>query len=166
MQGINAWVTCVGYPSSNSSASFTSVGRQRNRLGPRWSDWNTTPSQLLTVAGNAVFTGNVGIGTSSPATKLDVYGSGTADPFNVSSSSNISLFRIAANGNVGIGTTTPTQKLDVAGNINISAGSAYMYNGANVITASTTLFNYFFGGAGNLTITGGQNTANGYQDRK
>src|ERR1035437_9969973 len=52
MQGINAWVTCVGYPSSNSSASFTSVGRQRNRLGPRWSDWNTTREGELTPHGH------------------------------------------------------------------------------------------------------------------
>ena len=70
---------------------------------------------------------------------------------------------IAGSGNVGIGTTTPTQKLDVAGNINVSAGSAYKYNGANVITASTTLNNYFFGGAGNLTMTGAYNTASGVQ---
>ena len=63
--------------------------------------------------------------------------------------------------NVGIGTSTPAQKLDIVGNINVSAGSAYMYNGANVITASTTLSNYFFGGAGNLTMTGGWNTASG-----
>ena len=32
----------------------------------------TTPSQLLTVAGNAVFTGNVGIGTTSPSSQLDL----------------------------------------------------------------------------------------------
>ena len=62
---------------------------------------------------------------------------------------------------VGIGTTAPGQKLDVAGNINVSSGSAYMYNGANVITASTTLGNFFFGNSGNLTMTGGYNTANG-----
>src|ERR1019366_8112971 len=48
MQGINAWVTCVGYPSSNSSVFFTSVVRQRSRLGPRWSDWNATRDGELT----------------------------------------------------------------------------------------------------------------------
>jgi hypothetical protein len=80
---------------------------------------------------------------------------------------NVSKFNISntgqvyVSGNVGVGTTNPSQKLDVAGNINVSAGSAYMYNGANVITASTTLNNYFFGGAGNLTMTGGYNAANG-----
>src|ERR1035437_9709093 len=48
MQGINAWVTCVGYPSSNSSVFSTSVGRQRNRLGLRWSDWSATRDGELT----------------------------------------------------------------------------------------------------------------------
>jgi hypothetical protein len=66
-------------------------------------------------------------------------------------------------GNVGIGTTTPlsTAKLDVAGSINISSGSAYMYNGVKVITAQTALNNYFFGNSGNLTMTGGNNSATG-----
>jgi len=70
--------------------------------------------------------------------------------------------RIKQNGNVGIGTITPAQKLDVAGNINISDGSSYMYNGAPIITASPALDNYFFGNAGNLTMTDGANTATGY----
>ena len=38
-----------------------------------------------------------------------------------------------------------------------------MYNGVNVIKASTTLTNYFFGGAGNLTMAGIRNAASGYQ---
>jgi len=63
--------------------------------------------------------------------------------------------------NFGIGTNTPTERLTVAGNINLTSGSAYKYNGADVIIASTTLNNYFFGGAGNLTMTGSNNTANG-----
>ena len=49
-------------------------------------------------------------------------------------------------------------------NLNLGAPSAtYQINGVNVVNASTTLYNYFFGGAGNLTMTGNFNTANGYQ---
>lgn len=49
------------------------------------------------------------------------------------------------------------------GDINMSAGSAFRYNGEILAQASTTLDNYFFGGAGNLTMTGASNVANGYQ---
>jgi hypothetical protein len=45
-------------------------------------------------------TGNVGIGTSTPTSKLEVYGGMTVPT-----------------GNVGIGTQTPTQKLDVVGTV-------------------------------------------------
>ena len=69
--------------------------------------------------------------------------------------------RINAAGNVGIGNVNPAQRLDVTGNINVSQGSAYMYNGSNVIIANPALNDYFLGGAGNLTMTGGSNTGVG-----
>jgi hypothetical protein len=68
-----------------------------------------------------------------------------------------------SSGNIGIGTTTPSHKLTISGDVNISEGSAYKYNGFNIALASTTLNNYFFGEAGNLTMSGGSNTAIGYQ---
>ena len=70
---------------------------------------------------------------------------------------------VDSSGNVGIGATAPSARLSVAGDINLTAASAYKYNGADVIIASTTLNNYFFGGAGNLTMTGSDNTASGYE---
>jgi hypothetical protein len=116
----------------------------------------TTIDSLL----NAFFTG-VGIGTTSPWGLLSVNPNGITGPSFVIGSSTATNFIVTNEGRVGIGTTTPSQKLDVAGNINTSAGSAYMYNGSNVITASTTLGNYFFGDAGNLTMTGVFNSAFG-----
>ncbi|MFZ2038996.1 MAG: tail fiber domain-containing protein [Minisyncoccia bacterium] len=61
-------------------------------------------------------TGNVGIGTTSPLAKLDIYGiAGTADIFALSSSSNARLFTVTSEGNVGIGTTTPQYQFVVSG---------------------------------------------------
>ncbi|MFA5128324.1 MAG: hypothetical protein WC457_05040, partial [Patescibacteria group bacterium] len=72
------------------------------------------------------------------------------------------VMRINYNGLVGIGTTTPSEKLVVDGSVNITAGSYYKYNGVNLAYASTTLYNYFFGNAGNLTMTGSNNTVAGH----
>ncbi len=74
--------------------------------------------------------GNLGIGTSTPAQKLDVNGNTT-----VSGNSYVS-------GNVGIGTTTPTQKLDVNGNTtvsgNVGIGTSTAAASAQLDVSSTT----------------------------
>jgi len=62
--------------------------------------------------------GNVGIGTTSPGSRLVVKGSGaTSDTsaLNVTNSSDVSALFVRNDGNVGIGTTSPAQKLHVAG---------------------------------------------------
>ena len=51
---------------------------------------------------------------------------------------------------------------DRSGGLNVADGNAYMYNGTNILSASTTLNNLFVGPVGNLTMTGGNNTANGF----
>ncbi|MCX6716502.1 MAG: hypothetical protein NTV72_01095, partial [Candidatus Taylorbacteria bacterium] len=84
---------------------------------------------VLDSALNSLFaitaSGNVGIGTTSPLAKLDVYGTaGSADIFALSSSTNARLFTVAANGSVqigstgSVGSTTLIDPLDVVGTIN------------------------------------------------
>ncbi len=65
------------------------------------------------------FSGNVGIGATTPGERLTVVGSGTtsaSSALGVFNSGLGSLFHVRNDGNVGIGTTTPAQKLDVSGN--------------------------------------------------
>ncbi len=68
---------------------------------------------------------------------------------------------LTTTGNIGVGTANPAYNLDVNGNLNVAAGKAYKYNGANVILADTAKVNYFFAGAGNATMTGTGNLGSG-----
>ena len=62
-------------------------------------------------------TGNVGIGTTTPSAKLDIYGTaGSSDIFALSSSTGARLFTVTADGKVGIGTNTPSASLSINGN--------------------------------------------------
>lgn len=63
------------------------------------------------VAGNA----NVGIGTATPNTALQVVGTSAIDPFSISSTSGTSFLRVTQAGNVGIGTGTPQSSFVVIG---------------------------------------------------
>jgi len=98
--------------------------------------------------------GNVGIGTTSPSTKLEVVGNfksslsgyefqvypafdtnlvgmGASSNHNLAIVTNaIERMRITSGGNVGIGTTTPASKLNVSGdNISVSAGYGLAWSG-------------------------------------
>ena len=61
----------------------------------KWGIWDNSGA-------NEYFGAKVGIGTTTPAYALDVYPQANVNPFNVSSSSNSSLFKIAANGSTTI----------------------------------------------------------------
>ncbi|MEK7153988.1 MAG: hypothetical protein AAB792_00325, partial [Patescibacteria group bacterium] len=105
--------------------------------------------------------GNVGIGTTGPAAKLDVWGtSGANDIFNLASSSGTSVLRVTKSGSVGIGTAGPTTKLDVIGNASVSqnfeVGNDLFVTGEGVFSGTSS--NSF---AGSLDITKGLNVANG-----
>jgi hypothetical protein len=78
----------------------------------------STNTNLFRVADS----GNVGIGTTSPATVLDVKGKANfTGNFTVGETSNI-LFVDNTSGRVGIGTTTPSTLLDVNGNATLTSG--------------------------------------------
>ncbi|MDA9270627.1 hypothetical protein N9P57_00710 [Planktomarina temperata] len=97
-------------------------------------------------------TGNVGIGTTSPSSILDINGGsanginiqaanvGTEYVLNAKTSNGTSRLWVGGAGNVGIGTTTPSQKLDVAGNISVynsyAAGASIFLNHSNQYSSS------------------------------
>ncbi|MCR4274730.1 MAG: right-handed parallel beta-helix repeat-containing protein [Candidatus Campbellbacteria bacterium] len=67
-------------------------------------------------------TGNVGIGTTSPEATLSVKGSaGTANIFEIASSTDANILTVTGTGNVGIGTVIPAYPLDVNGTANVTA---------------------------------------------
>lgn len=66
---------------------------------------------------------NVGIGTASPASRLEIVGSGSTvatSPFAVKNSSGTSLLTIKDNGNIGINSSTPGATLDIKGGLKIT----------------------------------------------
>ncbi|MBP6888067.1 MAG: hypothetical protein KBC21_00005 [Candidatus Pacebacteria bacterium] len=74
------------------------------------------PFTVASSTGSSLFTilsdGNIGVGTTSPNSKLDVWGN-----LNVGTSSSPTLFANTATGNVGIGTNAPATSLQVGGAI-------------------------------------------------
>ncbi len=123
--------------------------------------------------------GLVGVGTSSPATSLQVRGIGGTNPFRISSSTNVSLLEINQAGNVGIGTTSPLVKLDVNGGIHTNNGIIINTTGNNTTAAPGTLqiygtnnklrmtypgvvdTDFVINSSGHLTITGMNNVGIG-----
>ncbi len=91
---------------TSSSYMLNVVGGINGNYGGTLSAASVSQGQfgLNTGGGPYSFSGNLGIGITTPAAKLHVYGDGTYS----------ALFM---NGNVGIGTSSPAVKLDVLGDI-------------------------------------------------
>jgi hypothetical protein len=122
---------------------------------PTFTGTVTAPTIANTLGGNfATTSGNVGIGTVSPLSKLHVNGFGTFTSGIVgvggltmygdnTSSTGITLL---TNGNLGIGTASPSEKLDIVGNIKTTGG---LRIGAFIETPTNTDFThnaYYSGG--------------------
>ena len=153
--GLNILTSTTGYGYilfGDGAGADTYVGQIWYYHGDNYMGFQTNGGERMRITSS----GNVGIGTTSPASALQIgsvgstgysvgnglaFGDGTrAGALNVDSngttlySSTNLIFspgtteavRITTSGNVGIGTTSPTQKLDVAGNININSVS-YTY---------------------------------------
>ncbi|MFH1745127.1 MAG: hypothetical protein ABH881_03090 [bacterium] len=132
---------------------------------------DTTPDYKLDVQGTfhadgvASFDSNVGIGTTSPLSKLSVQASAGVSPLNIASSTGASMLYVNEVGNVGIGTTTPQYALDVDGFVNVNQYSGYKQAGNTILYASSTNKGIFVGeGAGKDVLADGlYNTFIGYQ---
>ena len=148
-----------------------------------------TVDSTFTQTGGAdsTFSGNVGIGTSSPSSKLHVYNgeaiiATSTDGLKLSYSefansagvksiigydAGVDGYKIGTasatnlvvrqNGNVGIGTTSPSEKLHVVGNVQIDSGLIELYS----LNSGTFIGD---GNTGNIaTATGDRNVAIGQQ---
>ncbi len=90
--------------------------------------------------------GRVGIGTTTPASRLDIYGiAGSTDILSISSSTNSRIFTVASNGNVGIGVAAPSSNLQINSSsvtrLAITSGSTFMSFGADTTSGPYFMFN-------------------------
>jgi hypothetical protein len=126
---------------SGSPASTYGIGGSYANVD---STGNITTGGTLSVSSPLAssFTGKLGIGTTTPSAKLDLYGTaGSSDIFAISSSTNVRLFTVTSAGNVGIGTTDPSRaKLVVIGSVSYDNGSyGYLNSSGSVGTGGSAI---------------------------
>jgi hypothetical protein len=122
---------------------------------------NATPTLFTSAA-----TGNVGVGTSTPYSKLSVWGggTGTGQIFSLVNNASTTVLQALDNGNIGIGTTSPYAALSVVGASGVvanmftatSTSVASLFQGGFLAYSSSTIGNGTQ--AGGLTISGGATT--------
>ncbi|MEK9131954.1 MAG: immunoglobulin-like domain-containing protein, partial [Patescibacteria group bacterium] len=144
--GVNARLTIVASDDSTNMWNFDNSAGTLRLFRENYSSTGAGGggSLRMTISddGTAYFSGNLGIGSTSPATTFSVAGNGYFT------------------GGIGVGKLNTT-----ANTIDVANTGAYKFNGSNMIVASTTLNNYYFAGAGpstlNTTGTGSINIAIG-----
>lgn len=131
-------VTAVGV---TNSGGYTQSGTTANTFTGTPTFSNATYSGLFTG-------GNVGIGTATPAAKLDLYGSGTTSStsaLSIKKSDGTKIVTVLDNGNVGVGTNVPGSLLEAG------STSQFKLSSAGTITAGTwngTAIGFGYGGTG------------------
>ena len=139
-------VSAIAFKAADSSGdiktdNYFGIQTYNQLVGNLTSDffWTTRNGSNGTIAERMRLTGagNLGVGTSSPLTKLSIQGTaGANDVLNVASSTGASLLYVNAAGSVGIGTASPSAKLEVSGNIVTTGASTNLFKGSNFVSNS------------------------------
>jgi hypothetical protein len=118
-----------GYIKTDSTSENLSLYLSAANLGQVIVDDMMTVSGTTTIADTLyinALTDRVGIGTSSPLTRLSVQGTAGESVIDFASSTGASLFYIAADGDIGIGTTSPAEQLSVKNLLYV--GGTHLYH--------------------------------------
>ena len=161
--GYNAGYSLVGNQNTVLGSRSAYVGNQQTNGNDNIIIGYGNASQLLLgsndlIIGNSLNFNSGYFSQSTTSNEIDIENTIFAN----TASDTMSMIPGAPGWGLGIGTTTPDAPLDVVGNINIEPTYNYRYNQKNVITASTTLNNYYFGASGQISATGSNNSSLGF----
>jgi len=100
---------------------------------------NGSASSLFAQSGNDIsrVLGNVSLGTSTPYSKLTVWGGSTGNIFEAVTNASSTAFVINSAGQIGIGTSTPLTALTVNGNIFLDGASRYLNFGTTTVSGTS-----------------------------